>query len=306
MSVNLAEQETQQRAPLPPLKERPKDPGSRDYSGPNGRGPADTIGGLLHLYAIRDLISQFVKRDFEGRYKGSLLGRLWPLINPLGHMILYTFLFGIILKVRFSTNASPSDFALYLMSGFLPWAAMSESLASSTTKILEFPNLVKKVVFPVEILPLVQSISSFINGTIAIGLLIVVAAVMQQHVPYATAWYVPLIMVPHFLFTAGLSWLLASLGVFVRDLRHFMSLGLSAWMYATPILYPVDRMPENLQFLLWANPMAGIINDYRRVILQNQAPDFAWFGLYSAIAVVVFFVGFSFFKKTQTSFADVM
>lgn len=306
MSVELAEQKTETRPPLPPLPPDNRRRGGPDRSGPNGRGPSDTIGGLLHLWALRHLIAQFVERDFAGRYKGSLLGRLWPLINPLGHMILYTFLFGIILKVRFSSNASPSDFALYLMSGFLPWAAMSESLASSTTKILEFPNLVKRVVFPLEILPLVQAISSFTSGFIAVGLLIVVAAVMQQHVPYATVMYVPLIMIPHFLFTAGLSWLLASLGVFVRDMRHFISLGLSAWMYATPILYPVDRMPENLQFLLWINPMAGIINDYRRVILQNQAPDFAWYGLYSAIAVVVFLVGFSFFKKTQTSFADVM
>ncbi|MBX9670738.1 MAG: ABC transporter permease [Candidatus Obscuribacterales bacterium] len=264
-----------------------------------------SLAALLNLWNLRNLISLMVHRDFTGRYKGSLLGALWPLLNPLGHMFLYTFLFNVILQVRFGKNAGTGDFALYLMCGFLPWSAMAESIASSTTKVLELPNLVKRVVFPLETLPLIVSISSFLSGSISIVLLILFAA-FRQHGLHSTILFVPLIFIPHFLFTAGLSWFFGSLGVFVRDCRHFIALALSAWMYMTPILYPPERMPAHLQFLLWLNPMAGIITDYRHVIIEGQLPNFAWYAEYSLVSLVVFLLGFHFFYKTKHSFADIV
>ncbi len=269
------------------------------------QGQESAIRSFLNLWGKRHLISLMVHRDFMGRYKGSLLGALWPLLNPLGHMFLYTFLFNVILQVRFGKSANSGDFALYLMSGFLPWTAMAESVASSTTKVLELPNLVKRCVFPLETLPLIVAISSFMSGSIALLLLIAFAAI-RQHTVHPTVLFVPLIFIPHFMFTAGLSWFLGSLGVFIRDCRHFIALALSAWMYMTPILYPPERMPEHLQFLLWINPMAGIITDYRRVIIEGQLPNFTSFAVYTAVSLAVCFAGFTFFHKTKRSFADVV
>lgn len=264
-----------------------------------------SLSAMLNLWGKRHLISLMVHRDFMGRYKGSLLGALWPLLNPLGHMVLYTFLFNVILQVRFGKSASSGDFALYLMSGFLPWTAMAESVSSSTTKVLELPNLVKRCVFPLETLPLIVVISSFLSGSIALALLIAFAGI-RQHGIHPTIMFVPMILIPHFLFTAGISWLLGSLGVFIRDCRHFIALALSAWMYMTPILYPPERMPAHLQFLFWINPMAGIITDYRRVIIEGQFPNFFNYGIYTTISLVVCFAGFHFFHKTKRSFADVV
>lgn len=264
-----------------------------------------SLRGLAALWEQRSLISLFVQRDFAGRYRGSLLGAVWPLLNPLGHMVLYTFLFSVVLQVKFGASTSTSSFALYLMSGFLPWSAMSEAMSSATTKILEVPNLVKKVVFPLEILPLVTTVSAFLSGVIGIAIVILFAAVIQQTI-HPTLLLLPVVIIPHFLFTLGVSWLVASLGVFVRDCRHFMALGLSAWMYMTPIVYPAERLPENLKFILYINPVAGMITDYRKLILEGSLPDFYPYLAYTSLSVVICLLGFHFFYRTKNSFADIM
>lgn len=265
----------------------------------------DSVEPISSLWNHRTLVRMMVSRDFKGRYRGSLLGALWPLIHPVGHLLLYTFVFCVILKVRFGTDASTSNFALYLMSGLLAWGAISESIARSTTCILEVPNLVKRVVFPLEVLPIVVALSS--AATQVGGMLILIAcAIVYQGAVHQSLLFIPVIAFSQLLFTTGLCWLLASLGVYIRDMRHLITLGLSAWMYMTPIVYPASALPENLKFLIWINPVAGIVTDYRRVILEGRAPDFAMYTFYTAIAVAFFFSGYYFFVKTKRSFADVM
>ncbi|SRR5579883_2473411 len=263
------------------------------------------LRGLKGLWAQRHLIAIMVNRDFMGRYKGSLLGALWPVLNPMGHMVLYTFLFSIILQIRFGNDPSTSNFAIYLMTALLPFTAFSEALSRSSTVVLESPNLVNRVVFPLEILPVVLTISSLLSSAVSFG--IVCAAVLMYfgHLP-ATILFIPLILFSQIILTAGLTWILASIGVFVRDLSHFISLALSAWMYATPIVYPAAKIPVNFKFLLWANPLAGIVTDYRHVILEGVPPDWSSYACYTTVAFTLFFVGFSFFYKTKKSFADVM
>jgi lipopolysaccharide transport system permease protein len=257
------------------------------------------------LWGNRNLIKLMVQRDFVGRYRGSMLGALWPLINPLGHLALYTFLFSVVLKVKFGSDQSTGNFALYLMAGLLPWSCLAESLSRSTTVILESPNLVKRVVFPLQILPVVLVTSSFMSELVAFVILFGATLLCLHHVN-ATIVFLPLIIVAQLLFTGGLSCLLASLGVFVRDFRHFMSLGLSAWMYATPIVYPASSLPPKLQFLIWINPMAGIVTDYRRVLLEGLAPNWPVFAAYTTVSLCAWCVGYWFFQKTKKSFADVM
>ncbi|HEY9712546.1 MAG TPA: ABC transporter permease, partial [Chroococcales cyanobacterium] len=232
------------------------------------------------LWGNRHLLWLMVHRDFIGRYKGSLLGAFWPLINPLGHLVLYTFLFSVVLKVKFGNDPSTSNFALYLMAGLLPWGCLAEALSRSTTVILESPNLVKKVVFPLEILPMMLVVSSFLSELVAFGILLV-ATVLVTGKLQATILFLPLIVATQLVFMAGLSCLLASLGVYIRDFRHVMALALSAWMYGTPIVYPASALPANLQFILWINPMAGIVTDYRRVLLEGLPPDWLRFAAYT-------------------------
>jgi len=264
-----------------------------------------SVEGFLNLWNLRTLIAKYVWRDFESRFKGSLLGAIWPILNPLGHLLLYTFLFSIILNVKFGGSASTSQFALYMMTGFLPWTAMSEALSSATTKVLEVPNLVKKVVFPLEILPLVIPISSFINCGISL-VLIIIFALFQIGTIHWTNLLLPMVLIPHFLFTVGLCWFFSSIGVFIRDCKHFMVLALAAGMYVTPIVYPAERLPENLRWLLWINPVSGMITDYRRLILEGHLPELVPYLTYTGISIAVCLLGFHFFFKTKNSFADIL
>ncbi|MBS1999769.1 MAG: ABC transporter permease [Cyanobacteria bacterium SZAS LIN-2] len=261
--------------------------------------------GLLSIWDHRGLIGIMAKRDSLGKYKGSLLGVLWPMINPVGHLILYTFLFCIILKVKLGGDGSTSNFALYLMAGLLPWGAFSEAVSRSSVCILEHPNYVKRVVFPLQVLPVITVLSTLVTEAMAFVILIAGVALFTHQI-HATLLYLPLVCLSQLLLTTGLCWFLASLGVYIRDIRHMMALMLAAWMYATPIVYPATSLPANFQFLLWLNPMAGIVLDYRRVVLEGVAPNWQHYGTYTAVALVAFFLGFKFFEKTKKSFADVM
>jgi lipopolysaccharide transport system permease protein len=261
--------------------------------------------GLAGIWDHRSLIAMMVRRDSLGKYKGSLLGALWPMINPVGHLILYTFLFCYILKVKLGGDGSTSNFALYLMAGLLPWGAFSEALSRSSVCILEHPNYVKRVVFPLETLPVITVMSTLVTEAMAFVMLIAGVALFT-HQLHASLLYLPLVCLSQVLLTTGFCWLLASLGVYIRDIRHMMALALSAWMYATPIVYPAEKLPAAFQFLLWVNPMAGIVIDYRRVVLEGLAPEWHRYGAYTMMAVIVFVAGFNFFEKTKKSFADVM
>jgi lipopolysaccharide transport system permease protein len=260
---------------------------------------------MRDLWRFRQLLGLMVKRDLTGRYKGSLLGCFWPLINPAGHLLLYTFLFSMILKVKFGDTPGTSNFALCLMTGLIPWGAFAESIARSTTVILENPNLVKRVVFPLEILPLVSVISSFAGQGLALVILLI-GAVISTGIVHSSFLYLPLVSLSLLVLTCGCSWFLASLGVFVRDTRHFMSLALSAWMYATPIVYPETSLPANFKWLSFVNPMSGIVSDYRRILLEGLSPDWTRFAIYTSLALVSWFVGYYFFSKTKKTFIDIM
>lgn len=303
MSVNLQDKTESAVKPLQNTTVATKSDSSEWLVG--ARRTPTSLQGFLGLWSHADLIAKFVWRDFEGRFRGSLLGAVWPLLNPLGHLLLYTFLFSIILQVRFANTNSTADFALYLMTAYIPWTAMSEALSGATTRVLEVPNLVKRVVFPLEILPLILPISSFFNAIIGLALVTLFAFFQSGHF-HGTTLLLPLVLIPHFLFTAGLCWLVASIGVFIRDCKHFMALGLSAGMYLTPIVYPAERLPENLRFLLWVNPVSGMITDYRRLVLEGTLPELIPYLAYTTISMVVCALGFHFFFKTKNSFADVV
>lgn len=261
--------------------------------------------GLSVLWANRKILMLLTHRDVSNRYKGSLLGKLWPLLHPLGQLVIYTFVFSIVLKIRFGGSDSTSNFAIYFMAGMIPWSIFAESVSRAATCILENPNFVTKVVFPTEVLPLVNLCSAVCTQFIAFAILLCAVAMFGGGI-HPT---LPLLLLPSIClvaFSAGASWILASLGVFVRDTRHFVSLALQAGMYATPILYPSNSVPKEYQWVLALNPLAGIIDDFRRVMLEGVTPDWSGMFSYGAVSFLVFGLGLTFFLKTKKSFADVM
>lgn len=260
---------------------------------------------LATLWMNRKILFLLTQRDVSNRYKGSLLGKLWPLLHPLGQLLIYTFVFSIVLKIKFGGSTSTSNFAIYFMTGMIPWSIFAESVSRATTCILENPNFVTKVVFPTEVLPLVNLCSAVCTQFIAFTILLGAVAFFGGGI-HPTLLLLVLPCACLVAFSAGISWLLASLGVFVRDTRHFVSLGLQAGMYATPILYPSTSVPKEYQWVLALNPLAGIIDDCRRVMLEGVMPDWSNMASYGTVSVLVFTLGLVFFLRTKKSFADVM
>ena len=193
-----------------------------------------------------DLILSLTKRELAARYRGSALGVAWAVLTPIVMIAIFTIIFAGIFKARFGTGTSQWDYALYLFCGLLPWTAFQESVQLSSSTIVGHANLVKRVVFPLETLPVSLSLAAAANqmfGTVAL----VLAAVLLRREMHATIVFLPLLLIPQLLATFGAAWLLASLGVFVRDIVQGITLFLLAWMYLTPIIYPESLVPERYQ-----------------------------------------------------------
>ena len=251
------------------------------------------------------LISSMVRRDIVGRYRGSVGGSLWTVIHPLLLMIAYYFVFAIVLQVRFRPGGPSSDFVFYFLCGMVPWLAFSEAIGRSPNVILEHSNFVKRVVFPLEILPLNLTLTGLVTELFA--LLVFFAALIGSGRGLDwTAAYFPLILVPQVLLTAGLCWFLAALGVFLRDIGQVMGFVLTVWFFTTPICYPASALPENWLWLFEKNPMYMIVEAYRAVFLENMPPDWTLLAVLWAVAVAAFFLGYAWFYKVRKSFADLI
>jgi lipopolysaccharide transport system permease protein len=260
---------------------------------------------LWELPGRFDLVMSLARRNLASRYKGSVLGILWAVLTPIVMIAIFTFIFAGIFKARFPGSNSQWDYALYLFCGLLPWNAFQESLQLSSTTIVTHANLVKRVVFPLETLPVSQTLAMVANqmfGTIAL----LVAGLIIRHELHATTLFLPVLLVPQLAATFGAAWLLASLGVFVRDIVQGITLVLMAWMYLTPIIYPESLVPDKYRSVINLNPFTPLIRSYRRILLEGASPD--WRGLlyFSAFALVVFILGYWWFAKTRKNFADVI
>jgi lipopolysaccharide transport system permease protein len=260
---------------------------------------------LWQLPGRADLIFSFARRDLLGRYKGSALGIAWAVLTPIVMIAIFTFIFAGIFGARFGAGHSHWDYALYLFCALLPWTMFQESVQQSSNTIVAHANLVKRVVFPLETLPAAQVFAALGNQLFAtIALLIAILAVRQNL--QLTALWLPLLLIPQLLFALGAAWLIASLGVFLRDIAQGITLLLMAWMYLTPIIYPESIVPERFRWFIEINPFTSLVRSYRRVFLDGLAPD--WRGLlyFSAVALVVFVFGYWWFARTRKNFADVI
>ncbi|MDZ4799955.1 MAG: ABC transporter permease [Bryobacteraceae bacterium] len=257
------------------------------------------------IWTNRSLIRSMVRRDIMARYRGSAGDLLWAVLNPLLLMATYFFVFGVVLQSRLGTDTSKTGFVLYLLAGMLPWLAFSEAVGRSPYVLLEHRNFIKKLVFPVEILPITQTFAALVTQAFALGIFVIALVVIRGSFPVTALW-LPALLIPQILFTAGIAWFLAALGVFLRDLGQIIGFLLTLWFFLTPICYPEASLPAPAAAILTKNPIYALVRGYRAIFLEASAPspDSLW--KLWLVACVVFIAGYAWFHKLRKSFADVV
>ena len=265
----------------------------------------DLPGLVRNLFSHRELISLLTWRDFRARYRGSFGGLFWSFFQPLVMMTIYTLVFSSFLKIKFGSSDSPFSFSVYLLCGLLPWTAFSESFSFSTALIGTNSNLVKRVVFPLEILPLATVLTNTIQLTIGLLLLLPLAALVGGRLSWSVL-SIPLILLLQVLFYSGLTWVWASLSVYIPDLRQLTSLMLVVVMFMTPIFYPIEIVPAWAIPWMRLNPFALLVTMYRSAIIEGAFPALYQFFWLLAVSLISFMAGYFWFMKTKNGFADVL
>lgn len=261
---------------------------------------------IASLWRNRELIQASVKREVLGRYRGSALGLLWSFFNPLFMLIVYTFVFSEVFKARWGSGGeSKPEFALVLFAGLMVFNFFAECVNRAPSLIVANANYVKKVLFPLEILPFVGMLSAFYHFLVSFGVWIV-AYLILVGMPHITVLFVPFVILPLIFLIMGVSWVLASLGVFLRDVVQFMGLFTAVLMFVSPIFYPAKVLPEIYRNILYLNPLTLVIEMMRDVLYWGKVPNFALLGVYGVAAALVAWLGFAWFQKTRKGFADVL
>ena len=254
----------------------------------------------------RNLLKVLIRREVVGRYRGSFMGMLWSLFNPIFMLAVYTFVFSVIFKARWTVGSdSRGEFALALFAGLIVFNIFAECINRSPSLILSNANYVKKVVFPLEILPWISMGAALFHALISL-IVWLIAYVILFGVPHVSILALPFVILPFILFVMGLSWWLASLGVFLRDVAQFVGIVTMTMMFLSPIFYPATALPEEYRAFLFMNPLTPIIEQTRLVLLWGALPDFRLLSLYTLLALVIAWVGFVWFQKTRKGFADVL
>ena len=257
------------------------------------------------LISHRQAIRIFVNRDIRGRYINSALGLWWAVIQPLALLALYTFVFSRIMSIRFSESASTGDFALYVFCGLLPWLAVSDALTRSSSVLLEQTPLIKKVVFPSEILPVHLVLSALVVELVGLAVFLGIV-IVGGRLPGWSLLALPIVVALQFVFMTGLAWLLATFVVYLRDVRQVVGLVLTLWMFLTPIVYPASIVPARYQWVLDVNPMTTIVDAYRAALLDDRMPALVPLALFAGIAFAVFVSGHWVFMRSKRTFADLL
>jgi len=262
---------------------------------------------VQHLRRHGALIQQFTKRDVLGRYRGSYLGVFWSLLRPLCMLAVFGVIFGYIFQSRLGNDPheSKADFAMALFCGLIVFDFVAESLARSPTLILSNTNYVTKVVFPLEILPVSVVGAGLVH--LAVSLVpLTVAYLIVHHTLHVTALCIPLIVIPLVLLALGVSWLFSSLGVFIRDINSFIPVLTMILMYSSAIFYRISVVPPALRPVVTYNPLAVMVDDLRNVFMWGLPMDWRHYGLMTLFCFLFMLVGYAFFMRTKSAFADVL
>lgn len=252
---------------------------------------------IKELYDYREMIYMMVRRDLRSRYKGSILGFFWTFLNPLLQIMVYGVVFSTVMRVDIE------DFYIYLFVGFVPWFMLSSAVNQGATCIQSQSNLVEKIYFPRMVLPLSTVLTCFVN--MLLSELVVFAVLLLSG--FGLSGYIialPPIMLIQLLFVFGIVLVVSACTVYVRDLAHILEIVTMAWFYATPICYTPEMLPEEFRFLLYANPMSGIVDCYRQALYYKEWPDLSMAMLALSIGVVTVFAGGVIFQHLQKGFAE--
>lgn len=266
-----------------------------------------TFGEIFSsLLRNRSLVKASIKREVLGRYRGSVMGILWSFINPLFMLVVYTFVFSIVFKARWNGGSdSKTEFALLLFAGLLQFNLFAECINRAPSLIVGNQNYVKKVVFPLEILPWVSLGAALFQWAMSLCVWLI-AYLIFFGFPHLTILFLPLILIPFLLLILGISWALASLGVFLRDVGQVMGMLTSVLMFLSPIFYPASSLPDAYQKLFYINPLTPVIEQARDVLFWGNVPDLSLLCIYTLISAFVAWAGFACFQKTRKGFADVL
>ena len=275
---------------------------------PHAAQPTSLLALAKSLLHNRQLISQMTKREVVGRYKGSALGLAWSFFNPIFMLVVYTFVFSEIFKSRWGGvggDDSKTQFALVLFVGMIVLSLFSEVLNRAPGLILGNVNYVKKVVFPLDILPVIAMGAALFHSLISLCVLLVAFVLFNGYLQW-TAIFTPLVLLPLVILTTGFAWMLASLGVFLRDVGQTIGIITTVLMFLSPVFYPVNAVPERFQSFILANPLTFIIEQAREVLIWGHLPNWLGLSAYTLVAIVISWSGYAWFQKTRKGFADVL
>jgi lipopolysaccharide transport system permease protein len=261
------------------------------------------IADLGALIERRELLGDFAWRQLRGRYKGSVIGFGWNFLIPLLQLVVFWILFGVLLGTRPRTETGEQSYAMFLFVGLLPWTFFANALQQGAASIVSNATIVKKVRLPLQLLPAAAALSALANFLLSLVVLFAVLLVFGPRHPEGLLW-LPLLIAVQIVMNLGLAYLLAALNVFLRDVEHILGVLLLLWYFLTPVLFPISILADRPRelFLLQLNPMTGIIVSYQRALLDGLPPDWPMFGYSAAVALVLFVVGFAYFRRAKDDF----
>ena len=262
---------------------------------------------MRSLWQHRDLITQMTRREVVGRYRGSIMGLAWSFFNPILMLVVYTFVFSVVFKAKWGGGGeqSQTSFAIVLFVGMIVHGFFAEMVNRAPGMILANVNYVKKVVFPLEILPVVGMGAALFHTLISLGVLLTAILLIKGSLVWTSIFF-PLVILPLLIATLGVTWFLVSFGVFVRDVGQITGMITTVLMFISPVFYPISALPEKFQFWLMLNPLTFVIEQSRTVMIFGKLPDWTGLGIYTIFSLAVAWAGFWWFQKTRKGFADVL
>ena len=269
-------------------------------------GKPSVMRTLRSIWRNRSLLLQLWKRDFAARYKNGILGVAWAFINPLLMLALYSFVFVAVFKMRWGAGPdTKGNFVILLFTGLIVHGFFAEFITRAPLLVSANASYVKKVVFPLELLPFMPLLSALINFCVGMVLVSLLLFYLQGSIP-VTILLLPVLVLPYAILILGITYFLSATGVFIRDLAHVVGIVSTVAMFASPVLFPLENVPEAYRMLLYANPLTLIVEQLREIAILGVVPDWRLTLLYAGVAVSIFFLGVSWFQATRKGFADVL
>jgi lipopolysaccharide transport system permease protein len=255
------------------------------------------LNEIKEIYKYRTMLINMVKRDLRTRYKASVLGFLWTFINPLLQLVIYTVIFSTIMR------ANVENYAMFLFVTLIPWICFSTAMLTSTNIVISNSNLIKKIYFPRTILPIATAVSGLVNMLFSFLIVFIALFIFRIHIGMPLL-ALPIVMIIEFIFTLGICFIVSAVNVYFRDMEHILGIVSMGWFYLTPIIYPVNMIPQKYMKLFFLNPMTSIILPYRDILFNNIFPDAKLLFVSFLISIGVLVFGYTVYQKLQRGFAE--